>query len=336
MINLKVQQNCINKVKLSLRRNGFGSQRSLAEDIGLDLVTVSNFLTGKSVDHTTFEEICRRLALDWREIADLDFEVSSESIGKNPQIPEFFDDTQEISALYPNGIYVHHLDKPKVSLQEQRDMIRILVVDDHHLVREGIKNVLSADPTIEVVGMASNGFEAIEQVAHLKPDLMLIDIEMPTLDGISATKIINEKFPEVKILFLSTFDDSKYLTKSLKLKISGYILKGVSPDELKQNIFLAHRGYSQFSPGLLQKVQEETEINNSAEIVTKLKRLTNRELDVVKLMVKGYSNKEISILLFISQKTVKNYITNIFAHLEIKDRQKIVDMAALDLEILKI
>ncbi len=193
--------------------------------------------------------------------------------------------------------------------------------------------LLSDDPQIEVVGVASNGREAIEQLGTLDPDLVLMDVEMPGLDGFAVTEIINKKFPEVKVLFLTTFGDKESLRRSTNIKSFGYILKGASSDELKQAIFSAYKGYSQYSPELIQNLSANTNDHNIpesqekiklAEVIEKLSKLTLRELEVFKLVAKGFNNRDISIEMCISQKTVKNYITNVLNRLDIKDRQEII------------
>jgi DNA-binding NarL/FixJ family response regulator len=201
-------------------------------------------------------------------------------------------------------------------------MIRVLLVDDQSLVRDGIKAMLSIEPDLEVVGTAENGELAIEQVAALQPDVVLMDIRMPVMNGSTATRIICEQFPHTKVLVLSTYEDDRSITESIRSGAKGYLLKDMPSEELAEAIRFIHRGYTQLAPGLLEKMlsYKDPELKQSEPVSDKLAGLTSRELEVARLVGRGATNQEISQELFISESTVKTHLTSIFNRLNIKNR----------------
>ncbi len=205
-------------------------------------------------------------------------------------------------------------------------MIRLLLVDDQSLVRDGIKAMLSLEPDLQVVGTADNGKTAIEQVEALQPDVVLMDVRMPIMDGKDATQLITQRFPKVKVIVLSTFDDDEYITESIRAGAKGYLLKDMLSEELAESIRFVHRGYSQLAPGLLEKLvtQAPSSASKRSETTpTILAELTARERDVLRLIGKGATNREIAQQLIISEGTVKTYVTNLFNRLNLKNRSQL-------------
>jgi DNA-binding NarL/FixJ family response regulator len=214
-------------------------------------------------------------------------------------------------------------------------MINLLLVDDQDLIRRGLHALLTTDPDIQVVGEASNGQEAIALVADLQPDVVLMDIRMPVMDGVAGTREICQCYPGTKVLVLTTFNDREYVSQALQAGASGYLLKDTPFEELTQAIQLIHKGYTQIGPGLVAKdlssplVQQssggDSQTADRSEIWL---ALSDREQEIVGLIAKGYSNREIAKSLHIAEKTVKNYITNILSQLNLRDRTQLA-IAAL-------
>lgn len=204
-------------------------------------------------------------------------------------------------------------------------MIRLLLVDDQSLVRQGLKAMLSLESDLEIVGMAENGEEAIAQVEKLQPDVVLMDVRMPVMNGATATRIICEKFPQVKVLVLSTYDDDHDVNEAIRSGAKGYLLKDMPSEELVNAIRSVHRGYAQLAPGLLERVimQKQAQPTPPQPINPALASLTPRELDVAKLVAVGATNQEIAQQLFISESTVKTHINSIFNRLNIKNRAQL-------------
>ncbi|AFY58003.1 response regulator containing a CheY-like receiver domain and an HTH DNA-binding domain [Rivularia sp. PCC 7116] len=202
-------------------------------------------------------------------------------------------------------------------------MVRLLLVDDQEIIRQGIKSLLESQPDFEVVGEAENGKQAISQVEALHPDMVLMDVRMPIMDGIAATKAIIQQFSQVKILILTTFDDDEYISQGMQFGAKGYLLKDTPLEPLANAIRLVHAGHTHLGPGLFEKI-----ITSTPEIVTKkktnppqeLEELTPREKEVLHLISSGASNKEIAQQLFISERTVKNHVTSILTRLNLRDR----------------
>lgn len=202
-------------------------------------------------------------------------------------------------------------------------MIRILLVDDQHLIRQGLKALLELEPDLEVVGEGENGQMAIALVASLQPDVVLMDIRMPLMDGVAATRAINQQFPGTKVLVLTTFDDDQYVAEALRCGAMGYLLKDTPSEELAVAIRSVYRGYTQLGPGLVEKIMAQlpmTAAPNSASPPPSWDELTPREQEVLRLIAKGASNREIAKSLYISEGTVKNHVTNILNRLNLRDR----------------
>ncbi|MFZ1395491.1 MAG: response regulator transcription factor [Candidatus Promineifilaceae bacterium] len=203
-------------------------------------------------------------------------------------------------------------------------VIRILIVDDQLLMRDGLASLLNIQPGIEVVGTAENGQEAVMRVAELLPDVVLMDVRMPVMDGIVATAEIHRQFPAIKVLMLTTFDDEAYVTGALRAGAFGYVLKNTPALDLAQAILMAQRGMVQLDPSAANKVAKMiggaplTGTDMDAE--NPLTNLTEREIEVLRLVVEGASNREIADKLVITEGTVKSHISNILSRLDARDR----------------
>ncbi|MEM9216462.1 MAG: response regulator transcription factor [Cyanobacteria bacterium P01_F01_bin.150] len=222
-------------------------------------------------------------------------------------------------------------------------MIRLLLVDDQTLIRQGLRSLLDAMPDLDVVGEAENGAVALEQVEALSPDVVMMDVRMPVMDGVIATQQIQQKFPDTKVLVLTTFDDDAYIRPAMENGAIGYLLKDTPAAELVDAIRAAHKGYTQMGPGLLKKALSSSPTvpstssmaSSSTSIKTSfsntqiaaLATLTEREKEVLNLIAQGANNREIADALYISEKTVKNHITNILGRLGVRDRTQAAILA---------
>ncbi|WP_449538510.1 response regulator [Ferdinandcohnia sp. Marseille-Q9671] len=194
--------------------------------------------------------------------------------------------------------------------------IRILVADDHHVVRRGLVFFLKTQNELEIIGEAANGKEALELAKSLKPDLILMDLVMPEMDGIEATMLIKKELPKIKIMILTSFSDIDHVIPALEAGASGYQLKDIQPDELVTAIKKIMNGENQLHP----KATSHVLANLSNKQNHMKEELTKRELDVLKEIASGKSNKEIASTLFITEKTVKTHVSNLLAKLELADR----------------
>ena len=197
--------------------------------------------------------------------------------------------------------------------------IRVLIADDHHVVRRGLVFFLRTQKGLEIIGEAANGKEAVELAKLLKPDIILMDLVMPEMDGIQATKIIKREQPDIKIMMLTSFSDQDHVIPALEAGASGYQLKDIQPDELVSSIKKIIGGENQLHPKATSHLLANLS-NKSKQERNLLEELTKRELDVLKEIAKGKSNKEIAASLFITEKTVKTHVSNLLAKLEFADR----------------
>lgn len=205
-------------------------------------------------------------------------------------------------------------------------MIRLLLVDDQNLICVGLRAMLEVEPDLEVVGTAKNGETAIEQVAALQPNLVLMDIQMPVMDGRVATRAICEQFPDVKVIVLSTFDNNQYVVESLKAGAIGYLLKDMPSEELVQAIRLASCGYTLLGPTLLKKLATnipDSERVESLSASLDLTGLTPREQEVLRLISDGSTNREIAARLEISEGTIKTHVTHLLDRLNLRNRTQL-------------
>lgn len=208
--------------------------------------------------------------------------------------------------------------------------IKVMIIDDQRLMREGLKTILDLEQDLTVVELAENGKDALNKIADAQPDVILMDIRMPVMDGVECTGIIKRQYPDVKVLILTTFDDDEFIIDALKNGAVGYILKDLSSEKLVSAIRDAYDGNSIMQPEIAAKVIshitgtiKEPILSNAASQLTHEEELTDREKDVLELVGKGMSNIEIAKKLYISEGTVKNYISNLYSKLEVNDRSKL-------------
>ncbi len=205
--------------------------------------------------------------------------------------------------------------------------IRVLVVDDHALFRRGLQMVLEQEPDIEVVGEASDGAEAVEKSADTLPDIVLMDVRMPKRGGIDACTAIHETVPSARIIMLTISDEEADLYDAIKAGAMGYLLKEISIEEVASAIRAVHGGQSLISPSMASKLLTEfasmiKKTDDRQQVPTP--RLTDREMEVLKLVAKGLNNRDIAKQLFISENTVKNHIRNILEKLQLHSRMEAV------------
>jgi DNA-binding NarL/FixJ family response regulator len=208
------------------------------------------------------------------------------------------------------------------------ERVRVVLVDDDDLMRAGLRSVLSSDDTIEVVGDAGDGREAIERIRGLHPDLVLMDIRMPNVDGISATREVLAAFPDVKVVVLTTFEQDDYIFDALNAGASGFLLKRTKPEELIAAIHTVAEGDSLLSPSVTRRVIDRMAVNPVAVRASeRLDALTPRELEVLELVARGLSNREIADSFVIEESTVKTHVKRILMKLGLRDRVQAVIFA---------
>jgi DNA-binding NarL/FixJ family response regulator len=207
-------------------------------------------------------------------------------------------------------------------------MIRVLIADDQELVRTGFRVILNAEPDLEVVGEASDGRETIEAVSSLSPEVVLMDIRMPNLDGIEATRRIVKGDRSPRVLILTTFDLDEYVYEALRAGASGFLLKDAGADELLHAVRLVAAGEALLSPSITRRLIEDYARRPPArEQPAALAELTARELEVLRLIARGLSNGDIARELFVGDATVKTHVARIFAKLDLHDRAQAVVLA---------
>jgi DNA-binding NarL/FixJ family response regulator len=208
------------------------------------------------------------------------------------------------------------------------DRVRIVLVDDDDLMRAGLRSVLSSDETIEVVGEAGDGREAVDRIRQLRPDLVLMDIRMPDLDGISATREVLAASPDVKVVVLTTFEQDDYIFDALSAGASGFLLKRTKPEELIAAIHTVAEGDSLLSPSVTRRVVDRMATQPSpVKTSRRLDRLTPREREVLELVGRGLSNREIAEAFVIEESTVKTHVKRILMKLGLRDRVQAVILA---------
>lgn len=193
--------------------------------------------------------------------------------------------------------------------------IRILIADDHLMVREGLKQILELDGDIEVVAQADDGIQCLQQFEQTSPDVILLDINMPNMNGLEALEEIRKKTKEQKVLILTIHNEVEYLMKAVEIGINGYVLKDSEASALKKAIFLVYEGEIYIEPSLTPALKERAAQGEKLNAI-----LTRREVEVLKLLAEGLFNKEIAYRLSISEKTVKNHVSNIFRKIGVADR----------------
>lgn len=206
-------------------------------------------------------------------------------------------------------------------------MTRVLLVDDESMTREILRDYLSADPSIEVVGEAADGRIAVQQATSLRPDVILMDMQMPVMDGVAATARIHAEHPEIAILGLSTFTTDRYVVELLRAGASGYLVKDTKPREIVAAVHTVLAGESVLSPEVTRHVVKGLEASVPAETVPDpelLEALTEKELEVIRLLARGMSNREMAQELFITESTVKARFVKVMEKLGVRDRVQIL------------
>jgi DNA-binding NarL/FixJ family response regulator len=206
-------------------------------------------------------------------------------------------------------------------------MIRVLLVDDQPLVRAGLETLLDEEADIEVVGDATNGEEAISAVAELIPDVVLMDIRMPVLDGLEATRRIAKLKSEARIVILTTFDLDEYVFQALRAGASGFLLKDAPADEIVRAVRVAASGDALLAPSITRRLIERFSGQTPRAVASQLRWLTEREREVLLLMARGLNNNEIATRLFLGETTVKTHVAHVLDKLELRDRVQAVVLA---------
>ncbi|MGF6990096.1 DNA-binding NarL/FixJ family response regulator [Lachnospiraceae bacterium PM6-15] len=207
-------------------------------------------------------------------------------------------------------------------------MIKIMIADDQELIRQSLSIVLNSKEGLEVIAAAANGQEVISSVRKQRPDIILMDIRMPKMDGVQCTKIIKENYPDIKIIILTTFDDDEYVYDALKHGASGYLLKGISMDGLEEAIHTVYGGQAMINQDIATKVvklfSQMAKADYAIQVDEHLSQdLTGTEWKIIGEVGRGSSNKEIAENLMLSEGTVRNYLSNILNKLELRDRTQL-------------
>lgn len=206
--------------------------------------------------------------------------------------------------------------------------IRVLLVDDHRILREGLRALLDDQPGVQVVGEASDGEEAVAQVAALHPDVVIMDMVMPRRNGIQATAEIHRRYPESRVLILSMYDDEEYVQQVIRAGAAGYALKGIAADDLLRAVDEVHRGESFLHPSVAAKlIQDYVRHVPAVDRADEQDHLTARERQVLKLIAEGNTNQEVAELLLLSKKTVESHRTSIMRKLDVHDVTELVKYA---------
>ena len=207
-------------------------------------------------------------------------------------------------------------------------MIKVLIADDQELIRESLKIVLSSYKDIEVVDAVDDGFAGLESMKKVQPDLVLMDIRMPKMDGVLCTKAVKENYPNVKVIILTTFDDDDFIFKALQYGASGYILKGISMEDLYQAIVTVNKGNAMINPDVATKVvklfSQMAQSNSAIQVQgNSVENISKAEWKIIQQIGFGLSNKEIAAKLFLSEGTIRNYLSTILSKLNLRDRTQL-------------
>ena len=203
------------------------------------------------------------------------------------------------------------------------DPIRVLIVDDHVPFREGLRALLTSVPEMKVAGEAANGKEAVREAAKLQPDVILMDIQMPGMNGIEATRLIYQSSPHIGVIVLTMFEDDDSVFAAMRAGARGYLLKGADQTEILRAIHSVRNGEALFGPGIARRLIKFF-AQLSPQVQHPFPELTEREREVLDLLARGLSNAEIAGTLVISQKTVRNHVSNIFNKLQVADRSRAI------------
>ncbi len=208
-------------------------------------------------------------------------------------------------------------------------MTRVLIADDDHLIRAGIAELLSYDPDIQIVGQASTGREAVERARRLAPDVVLMDVRMPDMDGIAATRELSRTAPAARVLVLTTFEQDDYIFGALRAGASGFLLKHTPPEELFTAVHTIAAGDSLLSPSVTRRVIDRMAHQPTPDLAdhAKLDQLTPREREVLEHLVSGLSNREIATALTVEETTIRTHVKHILMKLDLRDRVQAVIFA---------
>jgi len=207
------------------------------------------------------------------------------------------------------------------------ETIQVILADDHAVVRQGIRRFLEDAPDISVVAEVEDGAEAIRMTQTLQPDVVVLDIRMPKVSGVEATRRIKENFPGIRVLALTAYDDDPYVFALLQAGADGYVLKTASADELIQAVRTVHRGESALSPEIASKVVQQAARGRPEGAADQIEALTERELDVLRLVAKGMTNREVGRELGISHRTVQGHLASVYGKLDVGSRTEAVTEA---------
>ncbi len=210
---------------------------------------------------------------------------------------------------------------------EREGKLKVVLADDHTLVRQGIETLLSGNESLEIVGQAGNGYKALELIEEHEPDIAIIDISMPRLNGLEATRKLKEKGLSTDVIFLSMYDDDSYIRRAIKTGASGYLLKEDAIDELEEAIESVRKGYYYMSPPILTSLVEMTERGLKAIEPDVLDGLTSREREILQLIAEGNSNKAIASILSRSVETVRTHRANLMEKLDVHSAEEIREFA---------
>ena len=202
--------------------------------------------------------------------------------------------------------------------------IRVLLADDHAVFREGLRAVLGSEPDMEIVGEAATGKEVVERAAELGPDVILMDIQMPGINGIEATRRIRSARPDIGVVVLTMFEDDDSVFSAMRAGARGYVLKGADPSEILKVVRAVAGGEAHFGPEIACRLVDFFSTPKGASPEEALPELTTRERDILDLIAQGHSNAKIAARLFVSPNTVRNHITHIFAKLQVADRAQAI------------
>lgn len=201
------------------------------------------------------------------------------------------------------------------------EKIKIIIADDHTIFRQGLRMLLAQEDDMEVVGEAADGIEALELAKKHNPDIILLDIAMPNMDGVQVAGKIKKSLPQIKIIVLTSYSDDQFLYEFLKLGVSGFVLKDSASQELIYSIRKSHEGMVFFDPSVSKKVMEKfTQVSGGKSDFVNYGKLSDREKEVLRLVAEGCATKEVAEKLYISPKTVENHRANIMKKLNIRDR----------------
>jgi DNA-binding NarL/FixJ family response regulator len=200
-----------------------------------------------------------------------------------------------------------------------RFRIKVLLADDHAIVRQGLRYFLGMLPDMDVVGEAANGQEAVEKARELEPDVVLMDLIMPVMNGIESTEALRKEHPSMKVLVLTTFSDKDHVLSAIKAGANGYLLKDAEPERIAESIRQAYHGLPQLDPAIAGQLMSHV-ASPKEETAAVPDKLTARELEVLKLIAQGHSNKEIAAVCGIAEKTVKTHVSSVLSKLGLADR----------------